>query len=117
MSRTYRVRPNPVGSFFGGLAGTGILYFGLSHMGSDGGGFMVLWTVVGIGITLVSFYNAFSKRGIATNIAQDDGPEVSDAHSQPDAAARLRRLDDLRREGLITVGEYDGRRAEILRQL
>ena len=118
MPRTYRVRNNPVGSFVGGIVGICVLVFGLSHFGlGDGGGFVFLWASVVIGGVLVSFYNAFSARGVADKIVETDELENPALAPPLDAAARLRQLGDLRRQGLITAAEYDQRQAEIVRRL
>ena len=47
------------------------------------------------------------------------GPEITveDEGADSNAAARLRQLEDLRRQGLITGEEYEKKRQEILRQL
>lgn len=65
-----RIRPGRTRSLVGGILGLAITFVGLwmlSRFGGVGGPpwpFMVLWVIVGLGGAAVSFYNAFSKRGL-----------------------------------------------------
>ncbi|MGC3991278.1 MAG: hypothetical protein QM796_16675 [Chthoniobacteraceae bacterium] len=114
MARRLRVRQNPVGSFFGGIAGIVFVCLGIFFIIPSFGAFGYLWTIIALGITIGNFYNAFSERGIATEII-----EVSD-ETQPaanDLEGRLQRLDHLLLKRLITPEEHDRRRQEILREL
>ncbi len=117
MSRKLRVRQNPVMSFFGGIVGLVFVYLGVSHAVPDAGGFGVLWTLGALAATIVSFYNAFSARGVATEII--DVPDGVSTNSAPkeDFATRLVRLDDLKGKGLISASEYEERRTVILEDL
>jgi hypothetical protein len=104
----------------------------------DGAGFFKLFWV---GIALVgagtSFYNAFSRRGIATEVIDvDDDAAHSDGYQGIDrrrrvrsavaadpglpaqsAEARLSTLKGLLEKQLITPQEYEERRQEIVRTL
>jgi len=101
-------------SFFGGIFATVFVFIGIFVAIPAAGGFGVLWTLVAAAGAVTSFYNAFSERGIATEII--DVPD--DAPPQPaDPEARLRRLGDLKAKNLITPAEYERRRSEILNAL
>jgi hypothetical protein len=60
MSRRYRVRPNPVGSFFGGLVALGMVGIGIFIAIPMIGAFGVVWTIAAAVGAIISFYNAFS---------------------------------------------------------
>jgi voltage-gated potassium channel len=47
----------------------------------------------------------------------DDGSAADDGRAPSDPAARLRRLESLRGEGLITTEEYDAKRATVMAEL
>ena len=101
-------------SLIGGIVGLVFVFIGLFVVIPGAGGFGVIWTLAAVAGTLISFYNAFSERGVATEIIEvpDDGsPEPADPE------ARLRRLNDLKAKSLITPAEYEHRRAQILNEL
>ncbi len=95
-----------------------MLFFALSHFSlDDGHGFVFFWVLVVVGTILANFYNAFSERGVTEKIVEAHDPAQPALATPPDAAARLRRLDDLRRQHLLTASEYEQRRADLVRQL
>jgi hypothetical protein len=102
MSRKLRVRPSPVMSFFGGIVGLVFVYLGSSHAVPDAGEFGMLWTLGALVITVVSFYNAFSSRGVATEIIDLPGEKATDSAPKESVEVRLVRLDDLKAKGLIS---------------
>jgi hypothetical protein len=122
MNRRYRVRANPTGSFFGGVVGIVFICIGIFVAIPHVGLFGVFWTVLATGITIANFYNAFSDRGIANEIIEEEitpspaspTPRLAEPHN---VESRLRQLDDLRNNGLITADEYTRRRAEILQEV
>ena len=63
--------------------------------------------------------NALQKRRQEATAAGEPAADASSAVPDPDTdpAARLRRLEQLRTEGLITADEYDARRAAIVAEL
>ena len=128
-----RVRPGRGVSVVGFVVGVGFLVFGVFFLlptfsgfgegfrgfGPLGGfvqGFALLWIVVAGGITLYHGYNMVSGR-VAS--AVDIELEPTDDRGAPagavdDVEARLRRLERLRADGLVTAAEYEQKRAEIL---
>jgi hypothetical protein len=101
-------------SLFGGIFATIFVAVGIFFVIPLAGPFGVIWTLLAAAGAVTGFYNAFSKRGIATEIidVSDDASLESD-----DAETRLRRLDDLKTKNLITPSEYERRRSEILNAL
>ena len=115
MVRKLRIRPNPAGSFFGGIICLVFVGIGLCVVIPAAGVIGVLWTVMASLGAISGFYNAFSERGIASEIIEVDEDSI-DAPTRS-VESRLRKLDDLRAKGLVTAAEHERRRAEILREL
>jgi hypothetical protein len=136
-----RVRPGKSASLLGMIAGIGFVIFGLSMMGGSGvpGGmpsmgfpapFMVLWLVVAGGIAVFHGYNYFSERGASTmevdlelpvqssgvfsQSAQPASSESASGAAAGDFAERLRKLEQLRDDRLISEQEYQDKRTQIL---
>ena len=93
--------------------------------GSIGPAFAIVWVLAAFGIAAFYGYNAFSQRGaslvdIDTTgqtpffAEREGGPEEEDAAPGSDFEVRLRKLESLRRDGLITESEYEAKRAVIL---
>jgi hypothetical protein len=100
-------------SLFTGIVGLIFIGIGIFII-PIAGIFGVLWTLVVSGITIAHLYNAFSSRGISTEIIEVPSEE---SLKNVDPEARLRKLDDLRSKSLITPAEYEERRDNILKQL
>jgi hypothetical protein len=115
MARKLRIRANPTGSFFGGIICLVFVGIGLCVVIPAAGAFGVFWTVLALAGTITSFYNAFSERGIASEIIEVDEDGI-DAPARS-VESRLRKLNDLRAKGLVTEAEHQRRREEILREL
>ena len=110
--RRVRVRPSPGMSLFGGIFGLIFVGIGFFVVIPNAGLFGVFWTLTAIGITVTNFYNALSRRGIATEII-----EVDESQGTQDIESRIQHLDQLRAKGLITAPEHEQRKAEILREI
>ena len=129
---SFRSRPSRGISIFTVVVGIGMLIFGISMAGKSGfggggpgGGFMALWVLVLIGIIGYHIYNAASGKGYTESIDYDDPipfqdsrADLSDAAGQDDSvASRLRELDSLKGDGLISDEEYATERQRILGSL
>jgi hypothetical protein len=114
MPRHFRVRPSPGTALFGGIVGLVFVGIGVFVAIPHAGLFGVFWTLVAAAITAAHFYNAFSSRGIATEIIDASGTESLQG---PTPEERLRTLEDLRSKGLITPEEYEQRRSAIINRL
>ena len=111
MKKRVTYRPSKGQAVFGAVVGAIFVLIGLFVVIPSFGGFGILWTLVAAGIVGLNLYMAFGKNYV--------GPEITveDEAADDNAAARLRQLEDLRRQGLITGEEYEKKRQEILRQL
>ncbi len=109
-------RPSKSEAAFGGVAGVIFVLIGLFVVIPTFGAFGILWTLLAVGITGMNLYQAFGK-GYA-------GPEIhieeEGAGGPPperDAQERLRELQALYDQRLITREEYEAKRKEILEEL
>ena len=110
--RSYRYHPNKVQSIVGIIAGGLFVLIGLFVAIPAAGLFGVIWTLFAVGITAGNIYGAFSGKGYGTWEMTEDGTPAPD--SGLDFEERLRKLQRLYDQGLITRDEYDKKRAEIL---
>ena len=125
----YRIKPGKGISALAALVGLGMGIFGLlvllpmfgsapGAFGGMGSAFVILWVLVAFGIAAFYGYNALSDRGVSFLDIDVPGPPAGHAGpGQPpgsDFEERLRKLDALRRDGLITDAEYQEKRATIL---
>ena len=110
-------RPSKAGSVFGGVAGIIFVGIGLFVVIPTFGPFGVLWTLLAAGITAASFYQAFGKKytGPEIHIEDENGENPSAAGASPEE--RLRQLQSLYDQRLITTEEYEQKRQEILKEL
>jgi len=113
MRRKVRVKPSKASSLMGMIVGTVFVLIGLAVVIPNVGAFGVFWTLIAVAITGMNAFNYFSKEGIASMEMDIDSSEVS-MSSSDDFAARLRKLTQLRDDGLITEDEFQQKRREIL---
>jgi hypothetical protein len=108
MSSQIRVKPGKSVSAVGLVAGLLFVVLGLVFVIPLFGTFGVVWTCMAGLIAIYYAVNLFSGRGLSVyNV---------DIESKGDFGGKLRELDRLRADGLLSEDEYQGKRAEILRQ-
>ena len=125
MARRRRVtyRPSKPQAILGGVMGCLFVIVGLfvvipqfSMAGGYGLIFGVVWTVFAAVIAGISFYQAFGRgyMGPEIHIEEENGTSP-----RPEAAPeeRLRQLQTLYDQRLITAEEYERKRQEILKEL
>ena len=120
MRRRRRVtyRPNKGQAVFAGIVGLIFVGIGLFMVIPALGPFGILWTLIAVGSTVMSFYQAFGKKyvGPEIRIEDEDAPPASPP-SAPSVSERLEQLESLRADGLITQEEFQAKREEILKEL
>ena len=117
-----QVRPGKTNSTFGFAAGIVFVLIGLTFAIPVFGLFGVFWTAVAVLITIQNYLNAFTEKGVPTHevtieTAEDAGSQaVWDAGNQPaeDIEAKLKQLNSLLDQDLITYEEYQKKREELL---
>ena len=109
MSRRVRVRPSKSQSFVGMIGGAIFVIIGFSLMPMMGM-FGIIWTLFAVAICGLNAYNFFSTRGLAAWEIDTDSAANSDGHFEE----RLRKLNKLKEDGLITDYEFEKKRTEIM---
>lgn len=114
-------RPGKGESAFAGVVGVIFVLIGLFVAIPTFGAFGILWTLVAAGIAGMHLYRAFGSKYIGPDIIIEDDSEEGESPSSTAAGnnveARLKQLEDLREKRLITAGEYEEKRKEILKEL
>ncbi|QYR21044.1 SHOCT domain-containing protein [Paenibacillus sp. sptzw28] len=83
------------------------------------GWFGIIWTLVALGITISHGVNFFGNRGISEWDVEVQSSEQKATNREPEPEnfeSKLRRLERLKVEGLITEDEYLQKRSEILNE-
>ena len=119
MTKRYTSRPTPALSVIGAAVGIFMLIFGIAFfskvekMPGPAILFAVVWFAGLIGIIGYHIANASRPRGVPTQIIETES-EIPESKS---ATERLRELEDLRANKLISDAEYDTKRQKILNDL
>jgi len=121
MPKRIKVKPSKLVSLFGMILGTIFVFIGLFIAIPAAGFFGVLWTLVAVGMTGFQAYNFFSDKGVASwEIDTDDDDNEAKNNNSTSASGdfeiRLRKLNMLKEDGLITEDEFQKKREEILRE-
>jgi len=112
MSRRVRVKQSKGAGLVGGIVGILFVIIGIVKVVPIFGDFGLIWTGIAVIITIVNFYDAFSDKGIASwEIDVNSNEHIRENN---DFEVKLRKLEKLRKEGLITEEEYIIKRQEIL---
>lgn len=119
--RRVTYRPSKSQAIFGGVVGIIFVFIGLFMVIPTFGPFGLLWTLMAVGITGMNFYQAFGKGyagpeiHIEEELGDGSGPQAGPAARN--TQERLRELQALYGQGLITQEEYEAKRKEILEEL
>lgn len=120
--RRVTYRPSRATGILGTVMGGVFVLIGIFFAIPNAGAFGVLWTLFAVAITAFNAYNAFGKKYVGPEIrieeeGAEDAPAAAPAAAPAGAAERLRELEGLRAQGLITEEEYARKRQEILSEL
>lgn len=120
MGQKAYVRPGKMGSVIGIIGGCVLLVFGVVFIGSlqdDGSGmgqiFMVFWALILFVVIGYYAYNLMSKNASSVALGEI---EMDQAESSGNAEEKLRSLERMKKERLITEEEYLQKRREIMQQ-
>ena len=135
MSKKIKVRPGKTQSKAGFIVGIAFCLIGVFVAIPMAGLFGVLWTGVAVWITYSHYRNGFTDKPISNRVIEieDDGNsatvrtgvfddfrtsyDVSMEADGEDIEGRLRKLQSLYQQGLITAEEYGKKKQEILDRL
>lgn len=112
MPRNIKVKPGKTQSLIGFISGLVFVAIGLFIAIPTFGLFGIFWTIIAIVITATNGMNAFGSKGVAmydVTIADNESPQSIEE--------RLRQLDSLYNQRLITQVEYDQKRQDILKDI
>lgn len=121
MSKKIYVKPSKSNSKFAFFVGLGFCLFGIFVAIPIFKLFGVVWTLVAVGITYSHWKNAFTDSGQPTRVI-----EIEDTNSMVQSQQnfsfhsveeRLKSLQNLYEQRLITKEEYDQKKQEILKEL
>ena len=110
-------RPSKAGATLGGVVGCVFVLIGLFAVIPTFGPFGILWTLVAAAIAVGNFYQAFGKKYLGPEIHIEEESPSSPAHASGSAEERLRQLQRLYDQRLISKEEYEVKRQEILEEL
>ena len=114
------VKPTRPAVLLGLIAAIAFLIFGLVFLsvliklGSGLGiAFMIFWIFIVLIMIGFSIHLLTSRKGV---LELDTESHIPEGGSGPDFEAKLRKLELLKKDGLVTDEEYRDKRAEILKQ-
>ncbi len=118
MSRRVRVKPSKGQSLAGFFSGLVFCFIGIFHIIPTFGWFGLAWTLFAVIFTIISGYNAFTDKGVASHeIIIDDTEKSNDSSSNASVQERLTELKSLYDKNLITDEEYQNKRDKILNDI
>jgi hypothetical protein len=117
-----RIKPGIVPSLIGIMVGVLFVILGLAVFipvtnaaGFPASIFAIIWTVIAATSTLYYGINLFRRGGVSSyDIDIETTP--ADASAEPDFDQRLRKLAELKQDGLMSTEEFLAKRAELMRQ-
>jgi hypothetical protein len=120
------VRPSPTASIFGIVGLAAMVIFALSSFSDmGGGGFMLIFVLVAAGgiIYYIANLGSFSKSDkekipvTAEDVIEVDSADDDEGQAPAiDFEAKLRKLESLKKDGLISEDEYRQKREGILKE-
>ena len=121
MKRRFTSRPAPAASAITAVIGVFMLIFAIVFFSQAKappaiiGIFLVVWVVALVGVIIYHIVNATRPGGVPTSIIDAEDETDDDSSPQKSSAERLKKLEDLREQKLISDAEYESKRQEILK--
>lgn len=122
-----KVKPGKTQSKVGFFVGIAFCIIGCVVVIPVAGLFGVLWTGVAVAITVINYKNGFSEEGVATHeIVIDETMDEMERNRSTvgdnrktesvgdDIEVKLKKLNSLYEQGLITATEFEAKRKELL---
>ncbi|GEM03663.1 hypothetical protein HMI01_06510 [Halolactibacillus miurensis] len=120
MNQRYNVRPGKGQSMFGFFVGLVFVFIGFVMVLPTFGAFGIIWVLVTIGITVMHGINAFTQKGVATHRVDvtTEANTSTEAIKQSDDSfdEKLRKLHQLKQEGILTDEEYEEKKKQMLKE-
>lgn len=112
-----KVKPSKVQSKFSFIIGIIFCLIGIFVAIPSAGLFGILWTLVAAFITYSHYKNAFTEEGMPTQEIIVDEGTFSQYEEVNSVESRLKKVESLYQQGLITRDEYDQKRKELIDEL
>lgn len=122
-----KVKPGKTQSKLGFFVGIAFCIIGCVAVIPMFGVFGILWTGVAVAITVINYKNAFSEEGVTSHeIIIDESQDTAEwdrtategrgkaESSGEDIETKLKKLNSLYEQGLITASEFEAKRKELL---
>ncbi|HHD2754077.1 TPA: SHOCT domain-containing protein [Clostridium perfringens] len=125
MKKNIRIKPSKSQSMLGFIAGLIFVFIGVFVAIPSSGLFGVLWTLIAIVITVTHGMNAFGNKGVATEIIEisseddlkiDGKLRKGNVEEEYNFDEKLRKLKELRDDGILSNLEYERKKQEILNE-
>lgn len=125
MKKNIRIKPSKSQSMLGFIAGLIFVFIGVFVAIPSFGLFGVLWTLIAIVITVTHGMNAFGNKGVATEIIEisseddlkiDGELRKGNVEEEYNFDEKLRKLKELRDDGILSNLEYERKKQEILNE-
>ncbi len=120
MNQRYNVRPGKGQSMFGFIVGIVFVLIGFTVVLPTFGTFGIVWVLVTIGITVMHGINAFTQKGVATHRVDvtTEANASTETIKQSNASfdEKLRKLHQLKQEGILTDEEYEEKKKQMLNE-
>ena len=117
-----RIKPGIAPSLIGMIVGVLFVILGLtmfiplaSAAGFPASIFAIIWTVIAAASTLYYGINLFHRGGVSSYDIDVEATPAG-APAEPDFDEKLRKLAQLKQDGLLSSEEYLAKRAELMRQ-
>lgn len=125
MKKNIRIKPSKSQSILGFIVGLIFVFIGVFVAIPSFGLFGVLWTLIAIVITVTHGMNAFGNKGVATEIIEisseddlkiDRDLRKENVEEEYNFDEKLRKLKELRDDGILSNLEYERKKQEILNE-
>jgi len=121
MKKRVTYRPSKANGVFGGVVGGIFVLIGIFVVIPTFGLFGILWTFMAAGMAGVNLYHAFGKGYVGPRIEIEDTEDFLEPSSEErfkeSPEERLKKLQSLYDQRLITWEEYEKKRKEIIEAL
>ena len=114
--RRMRYQPSKGQCIFSGIVGIIFCLISFTVVLPTFGIFGLAWTAIAVAITVSSFMQAAGKKGFMGSYVIEE-ENTSDSQNTQSAEERLKELQRLYDQRLITAEEYETKRQEILKEL
>ncbi|WP_088042385.1 SHOCT domain-containing protein [Bacillus sp. EAC] len=111
--RKIRVKQSKGQSIIGMIIGIIFVIIGFTMVIPNAGWFGLLWTSIALMLTIINGYNAFNARGIANYEINVDDNRLK---KEEDFEVKLRKLNKLKDDGIISESEFIIQKEKILEQ-